>query len=95
MLINKGFYKGDVLSIKLISGEEIIARYESDTTDSITIDRPLAITMAGQGIGMMSWIFLGGKDEVTLQKSHIIAMMTAKKDAADQYMQGTTGIALR
>jgi hypothetical protein len=95
MLINKGFSNGDVLSIKLISGEEIIARFDSEATDSMTISRPLAITMAGQGLGMIPWMFLGGKDEVTLQKSHIIATMTAKKDAADQYVQGTTGIALR
>jgi len=95
MLINRGFSSGDVLSLKLISGEEIIARYEEDDADTVSISRPLAITMAGQGLGMIPWIFLGGKEQVTLQKSHVLAMMTAKKDAADQYMQGTTGIALR
>jgi hypothetical protein len=94
MLINKGFSSGDVLSIKLISGEEMIARYENEDTDTIIISRPLSITVTGQGLGMIPWMFLGAKDEVTLQKSHVMATMASKKDAADQYMQGTTGIAL-
>ena len=33
--------------------------------------------------------------EVTLNKSHIFAMMTSKHDAADQYRDSTTDIALR
>jgi len=32
---------------------------------------------------------------MTLSKSHIFAAVPSQKDAADQYMQGTTGIALR
>jgi hypothetical protein len=43
---------------------------------------------------MIPFLFLGDKDTVTLKQSHILAMSPSKKDAADQYMQGTTGIAL-
>jgi hypothetical protein len=44
---------------------------------------------------MMPWLFLGVKDSITLKKSHIFVTSPSQKDAADQYMQGTTGIALR
>jgi hypothetical protein len=95
MLIDKKFSNGDIISLKLINGDELIARFESETADEIKIDRPLAVTIGRDGLGMMPWVFLGVKDSITLKKSHIFVTSPSQKDAADQYMQGTTGIALR
>lgn len=95
MLINKGFSSGDIVSLKLINGDELIARFESETADEVTVVKPLAITLGPQGLGMMPWMFLGEKDTMTLKKNHLFAMVSSKKDAADQYLEGTTGIALR
>ncbi len=94
MLIEKPIATGDVVSLKLINGDEIIARYEDDNESTIKITKPLAITVGPQGLGMMPWIFLGEKETVTLKKEHVFVMIPSKKDAANQYMQGTTGIAL-
>ena len=94
MLLEKPMASGDVVSLKLINGDEIIARLESDDTNSISITKPLAITASPQGLGMIPWIFLGSKETITLKKDHVFAMVPSKKEAADQYMQGTTGIAL-
>ena len=95
MLIDKGLSTGDIVSIKLSNGDEIIGRLESESVNEVRIERPLAITLGPQGLGMMPWMFLSAKDVYTLQKIHIYAMQPSKKEAADQYMQGTTGIALR
>jgi hypothetical protein len=95
MLISKGFSNGDIISLKLINGDELIARFESETADDIIIDRPLALTMSREGLGMIPWMMLGDKSAITLKKSHVFAVVSSQKDAADQYMQGTTGIALR
>jgi len=95
MLINKGFSSGDVVSIKLINGDEIIAKFESETSDTITISKPLALTMNGQGLGMIPWIFLGKETDVTLSKSNTFFVVASKNEAATQYLEGTTGIALR
>jgi hypothetical protein len=95
MLISKGFSNGDIISLKLINGDELIERFESETGDDITIDRPLALTMSREGLGMIPWLMLGDKSAITLKKSHVFAVVSSQKDAADQYMQGTTGIALR
>ena len=95
MLISKGFSNGDIISLKMINGDELIARFESETADDITLDRPLALTMSRDGLGMIPWMMLGDKSSITLKKSHVFAVVSSQKDAADQYMQGTTGIALR
>lgn len=95
MLMKKPITPGTVVSIKLVNGDEIITRYDEEDTDTITINRPLALTMNGQGLGMIPWLFLGDQDTFSISKSHVFVMVVSKKEAADQYMQGTTGIALR
>ena len=94
MLIEKPISSGDVVSLKIVNGDELIARYEGETADEIKINRPLALSASSQGLGMMPWIFLGNKETITIKKSHVFVMVPSKKEAADQYMQGTTGIAL-
>jgi hypothetical protein len=94
MLLKKPIINGTVVSIKIINGDEIIARYESEDDSTITINRPLALTMGQGGLGMIHWVFLGDAETITLQKSHVFFVIPSKKEAADQYMQGTTGIAL-
>jgi hypothetical protein len=94
MLLQKPIAEGDVVSIKLINGDELIARLDADDHKGITINRPLALTMQGGGLGMVPWVLLGDKDSITLNRDHVFAMVPSKKDAADQYTLGTTGIAL-
>ena len=94
MLITKGIGVGEVVSLKLISGEEIIARLEEDNSETVKLNRPLAVNIGPGGLGMMPFIFLNASDTIEIKKQHIIALGEAKKDAADQYIQGTTGIKL-
>lgn len=94
MLLEKPMATGDVVSIKLTSGEEIICRLEEDGVDTVTITKPLGVTLGPQGLGMIPFMFLGNKDTIKLKQSHILAMMPSKEDAAKQYMEGTTGIAM-
>jgi hypothetical protein len=94
MLINKGFSTGDVVSIKLINGDEIISRFESDDVDTITLNRPLALTMSAQGLGMIPWAFLGEDGKIVLDKKNTFFIVISKPEAAKQYLEGTTGISL-
>ena len=94
MLLEKPIATGDVVSLKLLNGDEIIARFEGETATEIKLDRPKALTMNEEGLGMIPWLFLGAKNVITLQKAHVFCMVPSQKEAADQYFQGTTGIAL-
>lgn len=85
---------GEVVSIKLISGEEIIAKLEEETTDYIKVSRPLTVSIGPQGLGMMPFVFLAKTDTIKLNMNHVMVLAESKKDAADQYIQGTTGIQL-
>ena len=94
LLIKKPYAVGDTVSVKLINGDELIAKLEDETDTVIKLDRPLALTLQAGGLGMIPWMLLGDSDKVTFNKTHVLAVMLSKKDAADQYTQGTTGIAL-
>jgi hypothetical protein len=94
MLLSKPITNGSVVSLKLVNGDEIIARYDGEDDNTIMVNRPLALTMGAQGLGMIPWLFLGDTESFTLKREHVFVMVPSKKDAADQYMQGTTGIAL-
>lgn len=94
MLIDKGFSSGDVVSVKLVNGDELISRFESETADTITVNRPLALTMSKDGLGMIPWMLLGASEKITLNKLHTYCVTPSKKEAADQYLEGTTGISL-
>lgn len=95
LLINKGYKQGDVVSLKLINSDELIAEFESETDEVVKLRRPLALTMNAQGLGMMPWMILGSDEFITLSKNHVMAISASKPDAASQYTQGTTGIALK
>ena len=95
MLLNKPITDGSVVSLKLVNGDEIIARYEGEDEKTIKVNRPLALTMGANGLGMIPWLFLGDTESFSLKREHVFVMVPSKKDAGDQYMQGTTGIALR
>jgi hypothetical protein len=95
MLLNKPISSGDIVSIKLVNGEEIIARYDTETTTDITINRPLALTLDGDRLGMIPWILLGEKETITINKNHFFVMMICKKDAAKQYLEGITGVVIK
>jgi hypothetical protein len=95
MLIDKGVSKGDVVSLKLVNGDEIIAKLEEETDTSVKLNRPLTVVAGPNGLGMIPWMFLSGKETFTLARSHIFVMTSSKKEAADQYTQGTTGLAIR
>lgn len=95
MLISKGAAVGEVVSIKLITGEEIIGRLDEDTPEQIKLNRPKSVSIGPQGLGMMPFMFLAGAETFTIKHAHIIIMAPSAKDASDQYIQGTTGIALK
>lgn len=94
MLIDKGFSQGDTVSLKLVNGDELIGRFEEETDSVYKLSKPMAVTLSSGGLGMIPWVFLGNNEKVSLKKEHVFVIVNSKEDAAKQYLQGTTGIAL-
>jgi hypothetical protein len=95
MLITKPHTKGDIVTIKLTSDTEIITRFVSQDDKGITFEKPMAVSITPQGLGLMPWLFSAdASKQITIDVKQIFCTMDTLKDLADQYIEGTTGITL-
>jgi len=95
MLINKGISIGEIVTIKTTAGEEIVAKMVEDGVMGVRVSRPLCLTATKDGIGLVPFLFTTDPDaEVTISKNAIMVLAPTIKDAADRYIQQTTGIKL-
>ena len=95
MLVEKEFQNGDIVSIKLSNGEELVAKFEDESSESIIIYDPLTMTVGANGqVGMVPWVFLGGTKQHKIRKNHVLTMVETREDAAKRYMESETKVKL-
>ena len=95
MLISKGFAEGEVVTLKLTSGEELVAKLVEDGPLYYKLKNPQVIGMGPKGPGLMPYLFTVNPDvEVKLQKSTVTVAEPTDEQFAKQFIQTTTGIAL-
>ena len=95
MLIDRGVMEGEVVTFKLTSGEELVAKLVEDGAQYYKLSRPMVIGMSPQGPALMPYLFTVNPDkEVKLQKAVVAMAEATDKQFADQFIQQTTGIKL-
>jgi hypothetical protein len=92
MLIEKPIKEGSIITCKLTSGEEIIARFESGDETHIVISKPSVLAQGPQGLGMVPWIVSAQAEKITLNKSNIVAQTSTDEEIAKSYIQATSSI---
>ena len=95
MLINKGVTEGEVITLKLTSGEEIVAKLVEDGTLYYKLSKPMVIGMGQQGPGLMPYLFTVSPDaDIKLQKSTVTVAEATDAVFAKQFLESTSGIKL-
>ena len=95
MFINKGVSAGEVITLKLTSGEEIVAKLVEDGAVYYKLKNPQVIGMGPKGPGLMPYLFTVNPDtEIKLQKSNVTVAEATDAQFAKQFLESTTGIAL-
>jgi len=95
MLIDKGVSEGEVITLKLTSGEEIVAKLVEDSAAYYKLKNPQVIGMGPKGPGLMPYLFtVDPSKEIKLLKTTVTVAEATDKAFADQFIQSTTGIAL-
>ena len=93
MIIEAPYTMGDTVSIKLNSGEEMIARIEAEDSTHVTVVKPLMLMATEQGMGLAPFMFtVSPEAKIKLKLNSIICIVKSAKDAADMYIKQTTGI---
>ena len=95
MLIEAQYKVGDVISIKLSSGEEMIARFEDENEEVVTIAKPYILIAAQNGMALAPYMFtVAPETKIKLKINNVICIVKSAKDAADMYIKQSTGIAI-
>lgn len=93
MLIDKGVTPGEVITIKLTSGEELVAKLVEEHSDHIKITKSMVLTAGPNGLAMVPYLFTVEQDkEIKMSKSTITVIAPTMKPAADQYLSSISNI---
>jgi hypothetical protein len=95
MLIDKGVSPGEVITLKLTSGEELVGKLTAETDTYYKLSRPMVIGMGQKGPGLMPYLFTVNPDkEIKLSKITVTVAEATDEQFAKQFLESTTGIAL-
>ena len=95
MLIESKYKVGDVISNKRSSGEEMIARFEDENEEVVTIAKPYILIAAQNGMALAPYMFtVAPETKIKLKINNVICIVKSAKDAADMYIKQSTGIAI-
>ncbi len=93
MLIQKTHSVGDVVSMKLSTGEEIIGRLEEESETGYKLKKPFAIVMGQQGLALAPFMFSTANDQsMTFKHTNVMTVGITIEEISKQYVQQTTGI---
>ena len=91
----------DVKVLKLITGEEVIARVTEEENNLITLEKPMILKMltpnttTGQvGFALMPWMQAAKNEKVTISTEHIIVEDEGSEQTQKNYLQLVTGLSL-
>jgi hypothetical protein len=91
----------DVKVLKLITGEEVIARVsEEEHSDLLTLEKPMTLQMipntsTGQmGFAMVPWMKAAKNDKATISIEHVLVTDEASTQTEKNYLQLITGLSL-
>ena len=90
--IEKGISEGDIVAFKLTNGDEIIAKFISESDSGYKVNRPCTVVPSQQGIGLIQSLFTADINNVTLQKIHVMFYAKVVDKIESHYIRTVTGI---
>ena len=89
--------KGDVVSVKLTTSEELICSFEDEDDIHYMVDRPFMVGVTSQGIALMPWlqaVDVNSTRTVKINKNHIVAIAEPIESISKEYSSQMSGITL-
>ena len=101
MLIAKAPTEQDVVTIRLVSGEEIVGRISGETDTQITLTKPISIgiQMVGQNQAQLAFSpFMASVDDsgsLTFNKASLVTLPAkTREDVKTSYLKATSSLEL-
>ena len=90
----------DVKVLKLITGEEVIARISTESSNLLILEKPMTLQIMpanqqGQvGFAIVPWLMAGNSERITISTEHILAEDVVKSEIEKNYLANVTGLTL-
>jgi len=95
MLIEKKTIdKDDVVSIKIITGEELLTKVIALDATGYSVSKPFSLVLSQNGIAMIPFLLCADDSNLRIDNSKIIFIAKADKEASKQYLQKVTGLTI-
>jgi len=93
LLATKPYEKDTIVSLKLVNGDEVVAKIIEETATSYVVSKPCTVVPSAKGLGLIQSLFTSDLNKsITLDKSHVMLHSITIKDVENYYIQTTTGI---
>jgi hypothetical protein len=93
MLVTNKYEKDDIVSFKIVNGDEIIAKILEESDDAFTVIKPCTVMPSQQGLGLLQSLFTSDLNKsIRLEKRHVMMHAPTIKDMQNHYIKTTTGI---
>ena len=84
--MNENIKDGDLITLKLASGEEVIANYKGGTDSHASIEKALVLMQGPQGLAFGTWMATAKQDEpINISKDNIIAACQINDKIREEY----------
>lgn len=82
-----------VYSIKMISGEEIVAKVTGTSDEYVYVNAPLGVAASPQGLQLVPALFTSDKNpDAAIPRSAITVIAPSREDVGAAYTESVTGI---
>jgi hypothetical protein len=93
MLVNQKYTSGDVVSFKMVNGDELVAKVLEETDAGFSVSAPCTVMPSQQGLGLMQSLFSAKEDcKVFLSRQHVMFHAESLEQMAAHYLKTTTGV---
>jgi hypothetical protein len=93
MLVSQQYASGDVVSFKMVNGDEVVAKLLETTDDGWKVASPCTVMPSQQGLGLMQSLFSAKEDcKVFISKQHVMFHAESLDQMRVHYVKTTTGV---
>ena len=93
MLKEKTYDSGDIVTVYLQTGQEILGKFVSEDDNSTVLTKPLTVAIGPKGAAFQTFTVTGDSEKnVQFKSNKIISVLKTRKDTADSYTQATSTI---
>ena len=93
MLVTNKYDQDDIVTFKIVNGDEIIAKIVEESDDAFTVIKPCTVMPSQQGLGLLQSLFTSDLNKsIRLEKRHVMMHAPTINDVQNHYIKTTTGI---